>query len=250
MWSKADLASAPMRRSPQPAAPTDAQAPTGKTDTTGPPGAPPPPTPVDGRIGPRRCGLRMALALAAFLAAVTVVPALACSSSSNGDAEPPTTTDDPRRTTTTSSTATTTPPTPEEQVEAAYLRATDNLYRAAQAADVDHPGLAETSTGPSLKRFREILGDYRKRGVTVEYIHDEFPRRTVSDIKILRSDRAQLRVCIVDNARQVRSSDGTVVDGDVWTRLNRAELRRRDGNWVLFSQEGLKRWKDGAGCDR
>jgi len=207
---------------------------------------------------PRRpAPVRSAVALLAVVAATVLTTAC-----SGDDASQPPTATQPATTTTTTGgaadttttttepTTTTAAPTPEEEVKTAYLEASASYFNAARTANPDDPQLAETRAGPSLARAQELLAGFRTAGVTAVYVDDQPPIPTIEAVEIVGPDKAFVSVCLVDNGRQVRKSDGVVVDDSVLSRLDKGEMRRIDGAWRLFELEGLQRWKDGQGCDR
>lgn len=192
----------------------------------------------------------MLVAVGAFLLAVTFVPTLGCSD--DGDERTPTT--ETRRTTTTertsSTTTTTTPPTTEEAAEAAYVEAMTALLKAGESPDPDDEDVTRTHVGPSLVKAKELLQGFVDRGVLIEFPNGILPSPTVEGVELQRVDQALVTACLIDNARQVRQSDGSVVDDTVVSRSTRAEMRLVRDAWLLYAQESLNEWPDDEGCER
>ena len=185
----------------------------------------------------------------AFLAAGLLLATTGCGSDSEGKVATPTT--GVRSTTTVEPpTTTTTPPTPEQQVKTAYLAAVATYYEVARNPDPDDPALAKTRSGPSLKRVRELFAGFQKAGTKVEYVHDQPPVPVVSSVKVTSTTTAFVAACLVDDAHQVHSADGSVVDDTVVSWFDLAEMRLVAGTWHLHTLDGVQSWKDGAGCDR
>ncbi len=206
------------------------------------------PLPTGGRLPPPP---KRPLLGALILAGVALLPA--CRHDSGPSDGPRSTTTDRVATTMTSTTEVTTttkPLTPKEQVETAYLKAVSTYYEVARHPDPDNPALAATRSGPSLAKAWELLSGFRKNDIEVQYIDDKPPTPRIRGIAFVGQDRAFVTACLVDDARQVRASDGSVVNDAVVSRLDKADLRRQGSIWRMYGLEALNGWKDGHGCDR
>lgn len=185
------------------------------------------------------------------MAAGLLLTATGCGSDSERKAASPNTSVRSTTSTTvepTTSTTTTTPPTPEQQVKAAYLAAMSALYRSGENPDPKDPSLAKTQTGPSLVKARQILAGFQRAGVHLEFVTGKPPVPTIDSIRFTSGTTAFATTCIVDDSRQVRASDGQVINDAVVTRSSLAELRLTSGVWLLRSQVNLLSSRDGKGC--
>ncbi|CAN5493974.1 hypothetical protein BH10ACT1_BH10ACT1_35000 [soil metagenome] len=192
-----------------------------------------------------------ALLLAAALAGTA---SIACTESDGSDG-PSAQVTHPKATSSTAApppetTTTTAPLTPEAKVEAAFLRAVAISKEAAMAPDGDDSQIVETRTGASLALVQRNLAQYRSEGIHVTYQDDRPPVPSVEVVEFRSPAIATVTFCIVEDGRQVRTKDLKVLDDDVSSERNRAELRFEGGAWKIASQRGLDRWLDDQGCER
>ena len=187
---------------------------------------------------------------AALLAAGVLLAATGCGHDSPRKVAEPTTVAVRSTSTVEPSTSTTTPPTQEHQVKAAYLAAMAALFRSGQIPDPDNPSLAKTQVGPSLQKARQLLSSFKAAGIRLEFVDAEPPTPAVGRVHLTSRTSATANVCLVDNSRQVRVSDGRVMNDAVVSRSTLAELTMIDGVWLLRAQRMVQSWTDGKGCTR
>lgn len=193
--------------------------------------------------------IRAAAILAAFIAGA-LIPV--CSNQDDSPAAVRPTTSaaattsapDPAPTTTTP----TPPPTPEDEVSAAYLRATDAMARAFTTSNPDDPDLAQTQTSPALDDLRKVLLDRQTDGQVLRYPGGTPPSQVISTVVLTSEFEAILEVCIVDNAQLVDRATGSVLDDDVVSRHHEVHMVRADATWLIRENRLTSLTEGPTGC--
>lgn len=141
------------------------------------------------------------------------------------------------------------PQTPEQKVAAAYREAKAVYFDA--LLDPWHPDdrLASTRIDPNLRTVQYILKTQASDGIVSRYPHGRRPIITVRAVEV-HDRNATVLACQIDDAIQVRTSDGSVKNGDALSSLDRADMEFTKGRWKVRSETGIKAWADRGGCDR
>jgi hypothetical protein len=168
-----------------------------------------------------RCGALVLL----IVGAASV--ALGCGASPEAPAGP-----SARGTGTTFAAPATTSRSPEQEVEAAYHRFWEVFVAANDPPNPDDPRLEEVATGPMLQKMRSSARQDASEGLALQ--HSSPPQLAIEVQHLeIHGDTATLRACVKDGIQVVRSSDGSVVDGDVVTHIATGTFERSDGRWRL-----------------
>jgi hypothetical protein len=160
-------------------------------------------------------------------AAVVLVASLAACSGGKGQTEAPTTT---------TTAPTTTRPTPttlaeEDQVKAAYLaywQTADQLFEAPGSPDT---ALIQRAAEPLLSAVRDDLATSAAQGSTIHVPTGATNSHSVGAVRT-STPGASLSDCWVDG-RVEFANDGSIIDGQTFTKAVTATLINVDGTWKV-----------------
>ncbi|MGH9149402.1 MAG: hypothetical protein ACRD0F_03590, partial [Acidimicrobiales bacterium] len=138
--------------------------------------------------------------------------------------------------TTLAPTPTTLAPTPTTEhpgtaAVAAYHASRAVYVEAAQFPHPDHPGLAQTLTGPVLERVRDALDARRRSGRASRFPGPRDVRATDTGA---RNDMVVLSVCYVDDGILYEKATGRVVNDDVVTLYSEVLMAFEGGRWKEY----------------
>lgn len=120
---------------------------------------------------------------------------------------------------------------PEAEVEAAYLAFAEMGERLLQAPDPEDPEIAERTTGEARAELEGGLRSLRDSGM--RYVLGEAYGHDVLSTEV-DADQAVLKVCVVDDSRQVDSAGEVIAEGTTtveWT----VEMQRPSSEWLVAS---------------
>ena len=133
----------------------------------------------------------------------------------------------------------------EAEVLQAYRDASAVAGEAFASPQQGMPLLESRYVDPLLGRLRKVMTDLVDRGIAVRFENGLPPQvRLVSSS--IGPDRAMLRLCVLDNAVQVKVADGSVVDDTQISSLRDVTMVIVDGNWKV-SDESIVSEKPGLG---
>lgn len=157
---------------------------------------------------------------------------------------------DPTTTTTAAAAPSTTIPVPvEEQVRSAYLDA-EALY--ADAYQDERAGtdvLEGRFVDPLLTEITATVERVRAAGIRVEYRDGRPPPTTVESVTVDPvGTTAVVRTCVIDDAIQVRLTDGQVVDDTVVSQRQDVTMVRTPDGWKAQRRTVVTEWPGPTGC--
>lgn len=150
--------------------------------------------------------------------------------------------------------------TEDERVASAYKSYIKVADEAAGVADADYPLLPVYAVNPHLDALRASLRNLQENGLAMRT-----PANSTREVRVtvvsMDGDRAQVRVCSIDDGYLARATDGQAfgvaaggelvpIDpaGRKITSLLSAEMIRNYGAWKVSSLRQEQEWEGVAGC--
>ena len=175
-----------------------------------------------------------------------------------------TTTPGSQTTTTTTASSTTTPPTDtttavtslsgqpgidvpdsvKQDLIQAYQKSIAALYAASSPPNPNHPALAETTTGASLDKTKQLITSLV---INHEIGYLPSPTKSFQRLEVVRAyneTHAEIEVCTVDDGIRARAGTGEILDSDIVTARSIVVLQREGYVWKRSESAAIAKEAD------
>jgi hypothetical protein len=139
------------------------------------------------------------------------------------------------------------PTNAEIAVVESYRTALAAIEQTLSGAEADGATLTATVTDPLLSEVVNLSGSWAGFGQVLRYPSTSIRRIDPVSV-VVTGDEATIESCRVDDGQIVEQPSGRVLNDEVTTSLDRAVMRRVDGQWKLSTRVQLEKWNGVTGC--